>query len=262
MNGSSSVRVQTARPHVDSSPDRTARLGLLAIGLVFAAAPLHGQDRAGYRDFQLGTTVASVSALTHVAPSQAKTIHQRPAVLQELEWRPRFTSGSVPAPADPVRQIVFSFYDDQLSKLVVDYEKERTEGMTEADMIDGISAMYGPAVLAVSKKPTAASRQDADSGTPVATWGDADYAVVLYRSTDYYEHSALRFRVIVTSSRLDALAQTAAAQAVRLDAQEAPSVSSRNRRRILKTAARRGRKPASQTRLRFGRKPPDRCTHS
>jgi hypothetical protein len=222
MHGSSSVLPQTMQPTPDSSPDMLGRLGLLAIGLVFVASPLHGQDRARYRDFQLGTTMASVSALTHVAASEAKTIHQRPAVLRELEWQPRFTSGSAASLADPVRQIVFSFYDDQLSKLVVDYDRERTAGMTEADMIDGISATYGPALLAVSKQSTAASRQQADSGTPVATWGDADYAVVLYRSTEYYEHSLLRFRVIVTSSRLDALAQTAAAQAVLLDAREAP----------------------------------------
>jgi hypothetical protein len=222
MNGSSSVRLQTARPSANSSPDMTARLGLLAIGLVFAAAPLHGQDRARYRDFQLGTTMASVSALTHVAASEAKTIHERPAVLRELEWRPRFTSGSAASPADPVRQIVFSFYDDQLSKLVIDYDRDRTAGMTDADMIDGISATYGPALLAVSKRSTAASRKEADSGAPVATWGDVDYGVVLYRSAGFYEQSSLRFRVVVTSPRLDALAQTAAAQALLLDAREAP----------------------------------------
>jgi hypothetical protein len=34
-----------------------------------------------------------------------------------------------------VKQIVFSFYDDQLSKMVVDYEQDRTAGMTDADLI-------------------------------------------------------------------------------------------------------------------------------
>jgi hypothetical protein len=189
---------------------------------VFAAAPLHGQDRARYRDFPLGTTVAAVSTLTHQTASAAKTLHQRPAVLQELEWRPRFTSGSVTSPADPVRQIVFSFYDDQLSKMVVDYDGDRTAGMTDADMIDAISATYGRASLAAAKRSTAASRQETDAGTPVATWGGVDYAVVLYRSTELYRRSSLRYRVTVTSPRLHALAQTAAAQAVLLDAREAP----------------------------------------
>ena len=46
----------------------------------------------------------------------------------------------------------------------------------------------------------------------IARWGDADYSVVLYRSS-----YASGFRLIVTSPRLDALAGTADAKADRLD---------------------------------------------
>src|SRR5207247_1535820 len=69
-----------------------------------------------HRDSQLGSDARSVSALTAVAPSEAKTLHQRPAVMQELEWRPHFSLGSVtPTQTHPVQQITFSFYDNQLS---------------------------------------------------------------------------------------------------------------------------------------------------
>ena len=51
----------------------------------------------------------------------------------------------------------------------------------------------------------------------MARWGDADYSVVLYRSS-----YASGFRMIVTSLRLDALARTAKAQALRLDERDAP----------------------------------------
>jgi hypothetical protein len=217
MKGSSSAYLHTAR----CSRGRTARLGLLVVAFVLAIAPAHGEDRARYRDFQLGSTVSSVSALTHVAATDVKTIHQRPAVMQELEWRPRFTSGAEALPADPVRQIVFSFYDDQLFKIVVDYDHDRTAGMTDADLIDSISATYGPALLTVSKQAPAA-RQGEDSGTAVAGWGDADYSVMLYRTTDFYEHASPRFRVIVTSLRLEELARVAAAHALLQDVQEAP----------------------------------------
>jgi len=70
---------------------------------------------------------------------------------------------------------------------------------------------------AVKKTRLVLSQLEEDSGTPVARWGDADYSVVLYRPSYGSE-----FRVIVTSPRLDALARTAVAQAMRLDEREAP----------------------------------------
>jgi hypothetical protein len=63
----------------------------------------------------------------------------------------------------------------------------------------------------------AASRIEEESGTPIARWGGAEYAVVLYRAA-----YASGFRIIVTSPRLEALARTAAAAAMRLDEREAP----------------------------------------
>jgi hypothetical protein len=65
------------------------------------------------------------------------------------------------------------------------------------------------------------SHVEQESGTPIARWGDVDYAVVLYRTTDIFG-SAARFRLIVSSPRLDGLARTADAQAIRLDDREAP----------------------------------------
>jgi hypothetical protein len=104
-------------------------------------------------EMQLGSDLPSVSALANVAVSEAKTIHQRPAVIQELEWRrPYFVGGSTAPQNDPVQQIVFSFYDNQLSKMVVDYDHDRTDGMADADMIDAISTAYGPALKSALKK--------------------------------------------------------------------------------------------------------------
>jgi hypothetical protein len=200
-------------------------LALVAFGLVLFAQPLHGQDRARYRDFQLGSDLRSVSALAGLAVSQAKTIHQRPAVMQELEWRPPyFVDGPATPHRDPVRQIVFSFLDDRLSRIVVDYDRDRTAGMTNVDMIDAISTAYGPASTpaATTNRAIASQPQD-EAGTPVARWGDADCSVVLLRSSDRYGLSyPPEFRLVLTSPRLEALARTADAQAVRLDASEAP----------------------------------------
>jgi hypothetical protein len=184
---------------------------------VLSTHALQSQDRSRYRDYQLGGNLPSISALTGVAASEARTIHLRPALMQELQWQ-RPYSGTTAVRTDPVKQIVFSFYNDQLSRMVVDYDSDRTAGLTDADMIDALSIEYGPRL----KPGGAASRVvpsqlEQDSGTPVARWGDADYAVVLYRSS---YRSGLR--IIVTSPRLDALARTAGAEATRLDEREAP----------------------------------------
>jgi hypothetical protein len=188
--------------------------------IVACSTPLlQSQDRSRYRDFQLGGDLHSISALTGVAASEARTIHLRPAIMQELQWqRPFSGSGATPARTDAVKQIVFSFYNDQLSKMVVDYDYDRTAGMTDADMIDAISTEYG-AQLKAAARQGAASHVEQESGTPVARWGDADYSVVLYRSS---YRSGLR--IIVTSPRLETLARTADAEATRLDDREAPGL--------------------------------------
>ena len=194
--------------------------GIGVLGLVLSTPALHGQTAAHYRDFQLGSDLATVAALTGVAASDAKIIHSRPAMLQELQWHRPYTGTT--APVDPVEQIAFSFYNNELSRLVIDYGRDQTEGMTDADMVEAISTMYGATV----KAPLKAARAplavvDEESGTRVAGWGDSSYTAILYKSSaGMYGSSS--FRMIVSSVRLSALARTADAQAVRLDERDAP----------------------------------------
>lgn len=192
-------------------------VGVGVLGAVLVASAVRGQTGAHYRDFQLGGDIASVAALTGAAASDAKTVHVRPAMLQELEWRRPYTlSGGTLA--DPVQQIGFSFYNDQLFRLVVDYDRDRTEGMTDADMVDAISTMYGTPVKPMAGATRAPwSTIDAESGTKIAGWGNDEYTAVLYRSS-----YASGFRMVVTSVRLNTLARTAETQARRLDERDAP----------------------------------------
>jgi hypothetical protein len=194
------------------------RLGIASLGFVMSTQLLNGQSAPHYREFQLGADLASVSALAGVAVSAAKVIHERPAVMQDLEWRPPHSLlGTTAPPPDPVQQIVFSFYKDQLFRLVIDYYQNRTEGMTDADMIEAISSTYGSISKASLRTRVPSSQVAQESGTSVARWGDADYSVVLYRSS-----YASGFRMIVTSPRLESLARTAEARALRLDELDAP----------------------------------------
>ncbi len=191
----------------------------VAVAMILSTSTLYGQAKSHYRDFLLGSTLVSVSGQVNVAASDAKVIHQRPALIQSLQWRSSyFQAGSNEPLNDPVQQILFSFYNDQLFRMAIDYDRQRTDGMTEADMIGALSATYGGVLkLAPRTAQTFVSQIDDVSGTPIARWGDADFSLVLLRST-----FGQGFRLVVTSTRLDALARTADTEAVRLDAREAP----------------------------------------
>jgi hypothetical protein len=194
-------------------------LAIAALAVVLAAHPLHGQDRARYRGYVLGGDLALISSLSGVAPAQVKAIHLRPALIQQLEWqRPYALNGA--APVDVVKQIIFSFYNDQLFKMMIDYDADRTAGMTDEDLVEAISTEYGATVKSpVRARRAVAAGEEDESGAPVAHWGDADYSVVLYRAI--YTSG---FRVVVASPRLDALARAATVQATRLDDLNAPKV--------------------------------------
>ncbi len=202
----------------------TRTMAVSVLGFVLAAPFAHAQDRSRYRDFALGTSVASVSTLAKITPGDAKTIHARPALMQELEWRPQYFSSFAASSADPVQKIIFSFYNDQLSKMVVDYDRDRTAGMTGDDIIGALSISYGPAgkpLLRTARTPL--TEIDGESSLAIARWGDADYTVVLYRADSSYGSTAsTRFQLVVSSPTLDALARTAAGQALRQDQREAP----------------------------------------
>ena len=201
----------------DMKPARTLGLCIL---IVCSTHRMEAQDLSHYRNFELGSDIASVSTAADVAASDAKTIHQRPAVLQDLEYRPsHWLTGSAAASTDPVEQIAFSFYNDQLFRIVVDYGHERTEGMTGADMIEAISAVYGPRLpQTLRARGRAVSRLESESGSPVARWGDSQHAIVLYQTSSY----GAAYRLIVTDVGRDELARRATTQALRLDDQEAP----------------------------------------
>lgn len=215
---------------------RNKRIGPLALAglvLVLSTAALDGQDRPHYREFVLGSTLSSVSAQVHAAASDATVVHARPVLMQDLNWRqPYFVAGSSQPQTDAVGRIVFSFYNDQLFRLAIDYDRQRTEGMTDADMIGALSETYGPALKSKPRAlPASASRIDVESEAPISRWTTDEYSVALFRSTfgDGY-------RVVVTSTTLDALARTADAQAVRLDQREAPQRAIDQRKKDAETA--------------------------
>jgi hypothetical protein len=193
-------------------------VGVGVVGLVLCGTASSAQDLGRYREFELGSDVAVVSTVTGTASSDLKVIHHRPALVQELTWRPGYGARRPVAPdTESVEQVVFGFYDDQLFRVTVDYDRQQTEGLIDADMVEAISAVYGPQVKpSVSRRRQTPSAYD-DPGTPIAQWGNVDNSVMLYRLSSY----ATSFRLVVTAEPIAALARTAAARALVLDAREA-----------------------------------------
>ncbi|HTT23858.1 MAG TPA: hypothetical protein VMG82_33335 [Candidatus Sulfotelmatobacter sp.] len=184
--------------------------------VLFTAASLTALagDLSRYRDFQLGSDLPTVAKLTGGSPSEAKLIHSRPALVQELEWRPQALG---PSPKnESVEGVIFSFYNGTLFRIAVKYDRYATEGLTTEDFVEAISALYGrPAKLPAQVKPVKETYGD-DEET-VARWEDPEYRFDLLRVS--YGPS---YRLIGTLKSLEAPVQAANVEAKRLDDLEAP----------------------------------------
>jgi hypothetical protein len=198
---------------------RIHTLAATATALVLATVSLEAQSHSQYREFRLGSPLASVQKTSGVATADMKSLQRRPANIQELRWRPSERFNDRMMPTESAREVIFTFYNDQLFKIVVDYDSQRTDGLTDADLIDAFSATYGVPVLQASSLRTnaPAGSTPLDGDTVVAQWSDADTSLTLVRGT--YPKS---LRLVMAVKATESLAQHAAAEAARLDREEAP----------------------------------------
>ena len=113
------------------------RIFALSIGwLAVSSSVISAQDLSKYRDFQLGTSLAAVAQQAGIVPD-ARVLHQRPQLIQELMWQPPHNLGSSTS-GDSVRKVLFSFYNGELFRIVVNYDWDKTEGLTVDDMVEAI----------------------------------------------------------------------------------------------------------------------------
>jgi hypothetical protein len=194
------------------------------LGAILTAPMIQAQDLSRYREFQLGMGLPAVAKQVRAKLSDAKGIHQRPAVIQELVWEATSFTHSSPR-TESVKDILFSFYNGELFRMVVNYDQGRTEGMTAEDMIDAISVKYGSASRPTAEIALSTTQVYSDgektysnqSEKILARWEDAQYSFNLFQSS-----VRSTFGLVIYSKRLDALAQKSIVEAVRLDEQEAP----------------------------------------
>ena len=123
---------------------RARSMNMLPLLLLLFSPLLSGADLSTYRGFRIWNEPGA-PAVKHsgMDVSEVTTSHQRPARIEELAWNPERFSGAS-GDIDPVQQVLFSFYNGQLFRMVVDYDNQRTEGMSVSDIIEAMSVHYGP----------------------------------------------------------------------------------------------------------------------
>jgi hypothetical protein len=196
---------------------KTMRCSILCFVVLLLAVPLlRGQDLSKYRHFTLGMSLTGVLERTDQKMADVKVIHGHPALIQELTWWPPNLPGTS-FRSDTVEQILFSFYNAELYRISVTYDRTSTEGLTAEDMVKSISAKYGPATSVVPAVDSATNEQYEVRQKLVASWEDSQYSFSLVRSS-----FSGGFELVIYSKRLNAEAEVALAEAVKLEKQEEP----------------------------------------
>jgi hypothetical protein len=191
---------------------------VICLFIILLSAPLiHGRDLSKYSIFSFGMSLADLSTWIDQKPTEANLIPQRPAVIQELTWWPPLASGT--PRAEPVRQILFSFYNGELYRILVTYDRYVTEGLTAEDMVRTMSAKYGTATRPTAEInfPTNKTGEYGTTEKVIVRWEDSRYSFNLFRSS-----LSNTFGLVMFSKRLDAQAEAAIAQSVKLEGQEDP----------------------------------------
>ena len=89
-----------------------------------SASLLAPETRPHYRTYQMGDALLTISRQIGV-PSPPAALVPCQACAQELTWRAQYVRRGAAPSDDPVARLVFSFYDDQLFRIVIDYAPNR-----------------------------------------------------------------------------------------------------------------------------------------
>jgi hypothetical protein len=190
---------------------------LLFFSVAFPASVTAGADLGSYRNFHLGMTFADVAKQASLpASSSARLISSRPERIEELDWHVNWGPPGA-AQSNPLSEVLFRFYRGELFEIGVTYDRDQTRGLTEADIIEAISSVYGPAAKTVAAEVSFDSGGAGRILKVVACWEDAQSQVSLVHLP--YGTS---FGMVISSRANKALAEQAIVESGRLDQVEAP----------------------------------------
>ena len=197
----------------------TRRLVLLLLCIVPSASLLSAQSHPHYRTYQMGDDVLAISRQIGVPSPAAALVPSAPGAVHELMWRAPYVRRGVAPSSDPVTRLVFSFYEDQLFRIVIDYSSDRTEGMTEADMVAALSKIYGSPAKRTHPPNLVGLGPQRPVDSVVAQWTGGEYQVTLLAV-----QGQTAFRLIVASAQLEGAARAAGAREAPADLDDLASI--------------------------------------
>ncbi len=190
---------------------------VISLAMILLSTPLiYGQDLSTYRNFSFGMSLVELSKQIDSQPLHTKLIHKRPAVIQELTWWPREPTGSS-LQAEPVWQVLFTFHNGELYRILVTYDRHATKGLRIEDMVEAISAQYGTATRPDAEISFPTNELYRSTEKVIARWEDSQYSVNLFRSSFLNT-----FGLVMFSKRVDTQVRAALAESIRLEDQEDP----------------------------------------
>lgn len=185
--------------------------------ILLATPTLCATDFSTYRQLRLGLSTPAAVKLVDSNSAAVRLVHQRPELIEELTWRVSTPYGALSGHSpDPVSDVLLRFYNSSLFQMVVTYDRQKIQGLSERDLIELISKVYGPSRSSTISIPLRSTY--GENAAVMAAWGDAKYLLSLVRTGD---HSS--FALVLTDLRVDELARKASREAERLDMAEAPA---------------------------------------
>jgi hypothetical protein len=193
--------------------------------ILLLSIPLHSDaEWSRYRVVTLGDSVATTIARLEIVEPIVRVLYEQPSLVQELTWRPhRFISGATVSP-DPLGELVLTFMEGSLVRITATYDRDRTDGLSDADFLDLLGATYG--LPRVPTRATGVVRFE--PRRTIGHWGD-DEALVRLWSEDHPR----RVGLTITSPG-DIALQTAIANGIIVERDAAPA---RERARLAAAAA-------------------------
>jgi hypothetical protein len=212
-----SLQFRVPKSFVGDMKMKTIRSSILCLVVLLLSTPLLcAQDLSKYRHFTLGMGLTRVLERTDQKMADVKMTHQHPALIQELTWWPPNLPGTS-FQSDTVQQILFSFYNGELYKISVTYDQGAVAGLTAEDMVQSISAKYGPPAISTAEINISTNERQDSEEKVIALWEDSQYSLSLHRSSFSND-----FELVFYSTRLNAEADEAIAKAVKLEEQAGP----------------------------------------
>ena len=183
---------------------------------VLGSQVVQAQDLTRYRGYALEGSLDAVIATSGSRIADAKVRSERPARIQELEWRAPYVSTGAEM-ADPVRTLTFMFYNDALYQITASYDRSRVEGLTAADVVATVSGTYGTPLAGAGRAGARRAIDVPSDMVLLAAWESESASVLLLRGA---YSSELQLNVV--SKALALRAKSAIREAERLDEIEAP----------------------------------------